>query len=43
MKLDTDLLKRIVDIQKLPEADRQHFFFVIDGLLKDAKAREAFA
>jgi hypothetical protein len=35
-------LERLEDIQKLPENDRQHFFFVIDGLLRDAKAREAY-
>jgi hypothetical protein len=41
--LDTELIKRITEIQQLSEADRQGIFFALDGLLRDAKARKAYA
>lgn len=41
--LDKDLIKRITEIQQLSEADRQGIFFALDGLLRDAKARKAYA
>jgi len=41
--LDKDLIKRITEIQQLSEANRQGIFFALDGLLRDAKARKAYA
>ena len=41
--LDKDLIKRITEIQQLSEADRQGVFFALDGLLRDAKERKAYA
>lgn len=43
VRLDTELIKRITEIQQLSEADRQGIFFALDGLLRDAKARKAYA
>jgi len=42
LHLDTDIIKRIMDIQKLPNEDKNHIFFLIDGLLRDAKARQTY-
>jgi len=41
--LDKELIKRITEIQQLSEADRNGIFFALDGLLRDAKARKAYA
>jgi len=38
-----ELIKRITEIQQLSEADRNGIFFALDGLLRDAKARKAYA
>ncbi|TAF44774.1 MAG: XRE family transcriptional regulator [Sphingobacteriales bacterium] len=35
--LDKKTIKRFDDIGALPEADRQHIFYAIDGLIKAAK------
>lgn len=43
VRLDTELIKRITEIQQLSEADRNGIFFALDGLLRDAKARKAYA
>lgn len=43
VRLDTELIKRITEIQGLSEADRNGIFFALDGLLRDAKARKAYA
>ena len=34
LKLDSEITKKIVDIQKLPEEERSHLFFVLDNVLK---------
>lgn len=39
--LDKKDVKRLQDIQKLNEADRQHILTTIDALLRDAKTRKA--
>ncbi len=43
LKLDKSIYKRIIDIQKLPEIDKGHILYTIDGLLRDAKTRQAYA
>ena len=43
VELDKATLKRINDIQKLSETDRDYFYFTMDALLRDAKARKAYA
>ncbi len=36
-EVDKKTLKRLQDIQKLPENDRSHIFYMIDNLIKAAK------
>ncbi|MCB9251870.1 MAG: helix-turn-helix transcriptional regulator [Flavobacteriales bacterium] len=37
LELDKKTLKRLQDIEKLPEADKQNIFYALDGLIKAAK------
>ncbi len=37
--LDKKTLKRLQDIDKLPENDRQNIFYTLDGLIKAAKLK----
>lgn len=41
--LDKDAVKRIKDIQKLPELEKEKLFSVIDALVRDFKTRKAYA
>ena len=41
--LDSVMLNKIIDIQKLNEDDRKSIMTTIDALLRDAKARKAYA
>jgi len=36
---DKDVLKRIEDIEHLPEEDKAHLFYVIDNLIKAVKLK----
>lgn len=36
---DPAMLKRLNDIDALPDIDKQHILYALDGLLRDAKAR----
>ena len=36
---DKDILKRINDIEHLPNEDKQHIFYLIDNLVKAAKLK----
>jgi transcriptional regulator with XRE-family HTH domain len=36
---DKEVLKRINDIEHLPEEDKQHIFYLIDNLVKAAKLK----
>ena len=38
-ELDKDTLKRIEDIAKLPEKDRENIFYTLDGLIRSAKIK----
>lgn len=42
-QLDTDVVKRILDIQKMNVEDKAMIFSTIDALLRDAKTRKAYA
>lgn len=42
-QVDTATLNKIIEIQTLAEADRRHIMTTIDALLRDAKARKAYA
>ncbi len=39
---DPDMLKRLNDINNLPEKDKEGVLFALDGLLRDAKTRLAY-
>jgi len=41
--LDADTLKRMKDINALPEEDRQFILRAMDGLLRDIKTQKAYA
>ena len=41
--LDSAMLNKIIDIQKLNEDDKKQIMTTIDALLRDAKARKAYA
>jgi transcriptional regulator with XRE-family HTH domain len=41
-ELDKKMIKRLQDIQKLNEADREHILLTLDALLRDAQARKAY-
>jgi hypothetical protein len=41
--IDSALLQKIIDIQKLGEEDQKHILTTLDALLRDAKARKAYA
>ncbi|MCC5916976.1 MAG: helix-turn-helix transcriptional regulator [Cryomorphaceae bacterium] len=36
---DKNMLRRLEDIVKLPDADRQNIFYTLDGLIKAAKLK----
>lgn len=40
--LDTDIIKKIQEIQKLPAEDKNHLFYVLDNILQNVKAKQAF-
>jgi transcriptional regulator with XRE-family HTH domain len=39
---DTAMLKRLNDINHLPEKDKDYILYTLDGLLRDAKTRQAY-
>lgn len=43
VELDKDIANRILTIQKLPDNDKNHILFTIDAMIRDAKARTAYA
>ncbi|MBL7955940.1 MAG: hypothetical protein JNJ91_12945 [Flavobacteriales bacterium] len=40
---DAAMLKRLHELQALADKDREHILYALDGLLRDAKARKAYA
>ena len=40
---DPVMLRRLHDLQALSDKDRDHILYALDGLLRDAKARIAYA
>ena len=43
MMRDSTVLNKIIDVQKLNEEDRKQIMTTLDALLRDAKARKAYA
>ncbi len=42
-QVDAATLNKVLEIQALAEADRRHIMITVDALLRDAKARRAYA
>jgi hypothetical protein len=39
----TDVLNKIQEIQQLPKEDKFHLFYLVDNILQNVKAKQAFA
>jgi transcriptional regulator with XRE-family HTH domain len=42
VELDQSILDKVVSIQKLPDEDKDHIMYSIDGLIQHAKTRLAY-
>lgn len=42
VELDQSILDKVVSIQKLPDEDKSHIMYSIDGLIQHAKTRLAY-
>jgi len=42
-ELDKSIINRIVEIQSLPDEDKVHILYTIDGLLQNVRTKLAFA
>lgn len=40
---DPDMLRRLKEINSLPEEDKRHVLYNLDAVLRDAKTRQAYA
>lgn len=40
---DPDMLRRLKEINALPEEDKRHILFNLDAVLRDVKTRQAYA
>jgi transcriptional regulator with XRE-family HTH domain len=43
VELDKSIINRVVEIQSLPEEDKIHILYAIDGLLQNVRTKLAFA
>ena len=43
MELDSDALKRLEEISALPEDEKSKLYMVVDALLRDFKAKQAYS
>ena len=43
LELDSSILQKIQQIQQLPDKDREHLFYLLDNVLQNVKAKQAFA
>jgi transcriptional regulator with XRE-family HTH domain len=43
LKLDSSVLQKVQDIQKLPTKDKDHLFYLLDNVLQNVKTKQAFA
>ena len=41
--VDKSLLRRLEELVSLPDQDQKGILFALDGLLRDAKARDAYS
>lgn len=42
VELDKNILDKVIAIQKLPEEDKSHIMYSLDGLIQHAKTRLAY-
>lgn len=42
-ELDKSIISRVIEIQSLPEDDKTHILYAIDGLLQNVRTKQAFA
>jgi len=40
--LDANIIKKIQEIQQLPEDDKNHLFYILENVLQNVKAKQAF-
>lgn len=43
LEIEKGLLDKIIEIQKLQSKDQEHILFALEAMLRDAKARQAYA
>ena len=43
LEIEKGLLDKIIEIQKLHSKDQEHILFTLEAMLRDAKARKAYA
>ena len=43
LELDTETLKRVEDISKLPDESKEHIYILLDALIRDFKTKKAYA
>jgi transcriptional regulator with XRE-family HTH domain len=43
IELDNSIINRVVEIQNLPDEDRKHILYTLDGLLQNVRTKQAFA
>ena len=43
LEVDASILQKIQQIQQLPQKDREHLFYLLDNVLQNVKAKQAFA
>ena len=41
-ELDNNIIKRVVEIQNLPDEDKVHILYTLDGLLQNVRTKQAF-
>ena len=39
---DTTMLKRLEEIEKMPEADKKHILYLIDAIIRDVRTRSTY-
>ena len=43
LRIDANILSKIQQIQELPPEDQSHLFYLVDNVLQNVKAKQAFA
>jgi len=42
LELDTNTLKRIEEVSKFSDKDKEHVYVLLDAFIRDVKAKQAF-